>query len=286
MTAWLLKLMLPITFAVTWLQYYGVINWCAQWLDPVFQYLGLPGCGAIVFLTGSIVGTYAGLAVLLSMEFTLRQATILAIMVLISHALPVECAVVKKVGSAPLKMGLLRIIGSFAAAFYLNLVMPEMSQPFGGEVQVNAIAGVGQLMQDWLLSSLRLTVMMFGIIYALMIVQRVMNDYGIMHRLVKPLEPLMRILGLPQNASYLWLVGNVLGISYGSAMMLELEESGQITKEEANEVNYHLIMNHSMLEDTMVFASAGISALWILSTRMLFAFLLVWLRKGVKRLLR
>ena len=64
-------------------------------------------------------------------------------------------------------------------------------------------------------------------------------------------------------------------------MMLELEENGVITKEEANQVNYHLIMNHSMLEDTMVFATAGISALWILSTRILFALILVWGRRAV-----
>ena len=92
----------------------------------------------------------------------------------------------------------------------------------------------------------------------------------------------MKFFGLPQNTAYLWLVGNILGISYGSAAMIELEESGQITRSEANDVNYHLIMNHSMLEDTMVFAMAGISAFWILSTRILFAFALVWLRRGVK----
>ena len=67
-------------------------------------------------------------------------------------------------------------------------------------------------------------------------------------------------------------------------MMISLEESGQISKEEANEVNYHLIMNHSMLEDTMVFATAGVSAVWILTTRILFAFLLVWGRRGFVKL--
>ena len=93
----------------------------------------------------------------------------------------------------------------------------------------------------------------------------------------------MQFFGLPRNAAYLWLVGNVLGISYGSAVMLQLEEEGKITRQAADEVNYHLIMNHSMLEDTLVFATAGVSALWILSTRLLFAFVLVWGRKLLKR---
>ena len=284
MSWWLLKIMLPISLAVRLLQYYGVIAWCAQWLDPVFQYLGLPGASAIAFLTGASVTTYACLAVMLSMTLTLRQATIIAIMVLICHALPLECAVVKRVGSKPFKMGLIRILGAFAAAFYLNMVLPEMSEPFGHIVVSDVDVTLAEVMQEWLVSSVKLSIMIIAIIYSLMVIQRVMDDLGIMYKLVKPIEPLMTFFGLPRNAAYLWLVGNVLGISYGSAMMISLEESGQISKEEANEVNYHLIMNHSMLEDTMVFATAGVSAVWILTTRLLFAFLLVWGRRGVKKL--
>ena len=284
MSGWLLKIMLPISLAVRLLQYYGVIAWCAQWLDPVFQYLGLPGASAIAFLTGASVTTYACLAVMLSMTLTLRQATIIAIMVLICHALPLECTVVKRVGSKPFKMGLIRILGAFAAAFYLNMVLPEMNEPFGHVMAADVEVGLTEVMREWLASSVRLSLMIMGIIYSLMVIQRVLDDLGIMYKLVKPIEPLMTFFGLPRNAAYLWLVGNVLGISYGSAVMISLEESGQISKEEANEVNYHLIMNHSMLEDTMVFATAGISAVWILTTRILFAFLLVWGRRGVKKL--
>ena len=281
---WLLKIMLPISLAVRLLQYYGVIEWCAQWLNPVFQYLGLPGASAIAFLTGASVTTYACLAVMMSMALTMRQATIIAIMVLICHALPLECTVVKKVGSKPFRMGLIRIAGAFMAALYLNMVLPEMNTPFGHVAASDVVITLGGVLQEWLISSVKLVIMIMGIIYSLSVVQRMMDDLGLMYQLVRPIQPLMRFFGLPRNAAYLWLVGNVLGISYGSAMMISLEESGQITKEEANEVNYHLIMNHSMLEDTMVFATAGVSAVWILSTRILFALLLVWGRKGIKRL--
>ena len=282
-TLWLLRIMLPVSLLVTILQYFGVIAWIAQYLNPVFQYMGLPGASAIAFVTGASVTTYACLAVMLSMQLTMREATIIAIMVLICHALPMECAVVKRVGSNPWRMAVLRIEAAFLAAFYLNAVLPDMPQPFsmqptmaGGETTIM------QLAEQWAWSSLRLSLMIFGIIYALMVIQRVFERLGIMTLLTRPLRPLMRFFGLPENSSYLWLVGNVLGISYGSAAMIDLEERGQITREEANEVNYHLIMNHSMLEDTLVFATAGVSALWILSTRMLFAFLLVWGRRGVK----
>ena len=284
-TLWLLKIMIPISLAVRLLQYYGVIEWVAQYLNPLFQYMGLPGASAIAFLTGASVTTYACLAVMLSMHLTLRQATIIAIMVLICHALPMECAVVKKVGSKPFKMAVLRIVGAFLAALYLNLVLPEMPQPFTTMPVADSIVSVWEVVEQWLWASLKLCAMIYGLIYGLMVLQRILDKLGIMRMLTQPLRPLMLFFGLPENASYLWLVGNVLGISYGSAMMLDLEERGEITREEANEVNYHLIMNHSMLEDTLVFATAGVSAAWILSTRILFAFLLVWFRKLYKRML-
>lgn len=278
-SVWLLRLMLPISLTVQLLQYFGVIEWFATWLNPVFSYLGLPGASAIAFMTAASVTTYAGLAVMLSMTLTMRQATILAIMALICHALPMESAVVKKVGSKPFRMALLRIGAAFLAAVYLNLVLPEMPETFGGMHSIDSPDSLMEVIEAWFYSSIKLSAMIIGLIYCLMVIQRLMDDLGIMYKLVMPLRPLMKFFGLPENAAYLWLVGNILGISYGSASMLALEESGQITKDEADEVNYHLIMNHSMLEDTMVFASQGISAVWILSTRILFALVLVWGKK-------
>ena len=282
-TLWLLKIMIPISFAVCLAQYFGLIEWCAGWLNPLFCHIGLPGASSIAFLTGATSTTYAALAVMLSMELTLRQATIIAIMVLICHALPLECTVNKKVGSKPFRMGFLRVCGALLAAVYLNLVLPELSDPFSALPLSSAEASLIEVLKGWLISSMKLIIMIFAIIYALMFIQRFMEKFGLMQKLTKPLEPLMQFFGLPRNAAYLWLVGNVLGISYGSAVMLQLEEEGKITRQEADEVNYHLIMNHSMLEDTLVFATAGVSALWILSTRLLFAFVLVWGRKLLKR---
>lgn len=285
-TLWLLKIMVPISLAVILMQHYGVIAWLSQYLNPVFQYLGLPGASAIAFLTAASVTTYAGLAVMMSMALTMREATILAVMMVLCHALPLECAVINKVGSNPYKMGLLRIMAAFIAAFGLNFVLPSMPRPFIARHTVAADVFVWDVVWQWACGSVRMSLMILVLIYTLMVLQRVLERYNVMRMLVIPLRPVMRFFGLPENAAYLWLVGNVLGISYGSAAMLDLEDSGQITREEANEVNYHLIMNHSMLEDTMTFGVCGVSAVCILSVRMLFAFCLVWGRKGLKRIMR
>ncbi len=280
---WLLKLMIPISLAVALLQHFGVIEWIAQYLNPVFQYMGLPGSSAVIFITGATAGTYAGVAAMMSIPLTLRQATILCLMIALCHALPMECAVCKKTGSSFFKMGVIRIIMAFLCAYYLNIVLPDMPEAYA-YMGAAADSSLMEVLYTWLLSQLKMVVMVFGIIYSLMVIQRLIEAYNLLPKLSKVFAPLMRVFGLPEQSTYMWLVGNVLGLSYGSAVMLELEEKGVISREEANDVNYHLIMNHSMLEDTIVFAVTGISALWIISTRVLFAMLLVWGRILVKRL--
>jgi len=200
---------------------------------------------------------------MLQLSLTIREATIVGIMICLCHALFVESAVNKKVGSSFWKMFVIRFCMAFVCAFYLNLVLPQnMSGQFGEGITMEAEDGNWLL--GWVISSIKMSIIIFLIIFALMIVQRMIEHYDLMEKLAKPLRPLMRFCGLPENAAYMWIVGNILGVSYGSAVMMDLEEKGEITPDEANDVNYHLIMNHSLLEDTTVFASLGIPALWII----------------------
>lgn len=278
--SWLLKLMIPISLAVALLQHWGILAWIAGYLNPLFHMLGLPGESAVLFISGAAAGTYAGIAAMMSVHLTLRQATIVGIMILICHALPMECTVNHKTGSNFWKMGLIRILMAFVAAVFLNRVLPEMSVPY---IYIGAAAEstLSQVLLTWAVSQAKIAIMVFLIIYSLMVIQRLIEAYSLLDPLSRFLAPLMRLFGLPRQAAYMWLVGNVLGLSYGSAVMLDLEEKGQITRQDANAVNYHLIMNHSMLEDTIVLAVTGVSVFWILATRLLFALIVVWGRKSL-----
>ena len=279
--SWLLKLMIPISLAVALLQHWGILAWIAGYLNPLFSMMGLPGESAVLFISGAAAGTYAGVSAMMSVHLTLRQATIVGIMILICHALPMECTVNHKTGSNFWKMGLIRIFMAFVAAMCLNQVLPEMTVPY---LYIGAAAesSLAEVLLTWAVSQIKISIMVFLIIYSLMVLQCLIEAYSLLEPLSRFLAPLMRLFGLPRNAAYMWLVGNVLGLSYGSAVMLDMEEKGHITRADANDVNYHLIMNHSMLEDTIVLAMTGVSVLWILGTRMFFALVVVWGRKLVK----
>jgi len=278
--SWLLKLMIPISLAVALLQHWGILAWIAGYLNPLFSMMGLPGESAVLFISGAAAGTYAGVAAMMSVHLTLRQATIVGIMILICHALPMECTVNHKTGSNFWKMGLIRILMAFVAAMCLNQVLPEMSIPY---IYMGAAAesSMAEVLLTWAVSQIKIAIIVFLIIYSLMVLQCLIEAYSLLAPLSRFLAPLMRLFGLPRQAAYMWLVGNVLGLSYGSAVMLDMEEKGYVTRRDANAVNYHLIMNHSMLEDTIVMAMTGISVFWILATRIFFAFIVVWTHKSL-----
>lgn len=287
MTLWLLKMMIPISAVVTTLQYLGVIAWAAQYLNPLFRHIGLPGESAVAFITAASLTTYAGIAVMLSLELTLRQATILSLMMLLCHALPMECTVTHRTGSSLAGMVVLRIAMAFVAAFYLNAVLPPMPEPFGfGAAAATLGAPIAQVVEGWVVSNAKVSVMMFLIIYAVMLLQNLLQAYHLLSSISRFLRPLMRLFGLPPDAAYFWLVGNTLGISYGGAVMFDCIQHGQISRAKAAAVNRHLAMNHSIIEDTCVFGAIGISVFWILSTRLLFALIVVWGRKLIRQLLR
>ena len=274
---WLLKVMLPISLAVRVLQYVGVIDWLAGYLSPVFSYIGLSGDSAFVFLTSIFLPLYPTIAVMTTLTLTLREATILAVMCLISHNLPVECSVAHKTGSRFGEIVAFRIAMSFVAAVVLNWLLPQSDAPFNFLASATTeVTSWGMLLMQWLTSSLSLIVTIVLIVTALMVLQRVLEEFGWMHRIAHSLSPLMRLFGLPSGCSLLWLTGNVVGMAYGAAIMIDEVEEGRLTREEANLVNHHLGVSHSLLEDTMLFVAMGISFWWICLTRLVLAMIAVW----------
>ena len=282
---WLFKVMLPISLAVRVLQYVGVIDWLAGYLSPIFSYIGLSGDSAIVFLTSIFLPLYPTIAVMTTLTLTLREATILAVMCLVSHNLPVECSVAHKTGSPFGRIVAFRIGMSFASAIILNLLMPKSDAPFSFLASATTeITSWGMLFTQWLSSSLVLIITIILIVSALMVLQRVLEEFGWMHRIAHILAPLMRLFGLPSGCSLLWLTGNVVGMAYGAAIMIDEVEQGRLTRHEANLVNHHLGVSHSLLEDTMLFVAMGISFWWIFLTRLALAMIAVWTMRGIKRL--
>jgi spore maturation protein SpmB len=273
---WLLKIILPISLAVSLLQYWGVITVIAGLLAPVFSLIGLPGESAIVFITSFFLPLYAPVAVIATLSLDLREITILALMCLISHNIIVETAVQRKTGSSALIMFSLRICTSFLAAFILNLVLPLH---LGASVVVEKtvyFSNYGEVLTNWLIGAGWLTLKITLIVSGLMMLQSILKEFNILNYMSKLFAPLMRIMGLSDDSCFLWLVAQTLGLGYGSAVMIEEVEQKNITPYNANLLNYHIAINHSLLEDTLLFVAIGVPAAWMITPRFILAIIVVW----------
>lgn len=277
---WLFKIILPISLLVRLLQYSGLLDLFSGYLNPVFSGMGLPGETAIIFLTSIFTPLYAPIALITSMSLSVREATILAMMCLISHNLFVECSIQAKTGSSWIGMFILRIVMSFVAAFSLNAIMPQydalMGQSGGSAVACNSL---GEVFLLWAESSLSVIVTILWVVTALMILHYVLEEFKLMRKLSGYFKPLMRVFGLSDNSAMLWLIGNMVGLAYGGAIMIEQIDEKQITLEESDLLNYHLAMSHSLLEDSLIFSALGIPVFWVVAPRIVFAMAVVWTKR-------
>jgi len=279
---WLLKIILPISLAVSLLQYWGVIAQIASLLAPVFSIIGLPGESAIVFISSIFLSLYAPIAIIATLPLETREITILALMCLISHNMIVETAIQKKTGSSAIVMFSLRIFTSFAAAFLLNKMLPEVVGISHLAQKSIVFGSLPAMLVDWVIGAGWLILKITLIVTGLMILQNILKEFNILNLLSKIIAPFMRIMGLSKDSSFLWFVAQILGLTYGSAVMIEAVECHEITPANADLLNYHIAINHSLLEDTLLFVAIGVPAGWIVAPRFALAILVVW---GVRALM-
>ncbi len=273
---WLLKIILPISFLVSLMNYLGVIALIATYLSPVFSVIGLPGESAIVFISSLFLTLYAPIAIMATLALDMREITILALMCLISHNMFVETAIQKKTGSSAVVMFTLRLFTSFLAAFILNKLLPE-------HIGVNSISekaivfdSFTAMVLAWMKGSAWLILKITLIVSGLLMLQNILKEFKIIDLIAKPFAPVMKIMGLSSNTSFLWFIAQIVGLTYGSVVMIEEVQHGDIQPADADLLNYHIAINHSLLEDTLLFVAIGVPAVWITFPRIFLAILAVW----------
>lgn len=271
--------MVGVSFAIMLLQYFGVIEWISQLLTPVFSSFGLPGEAALAYVSGYFVNCYTAMAVMSTLNLDMRAATILAVMVLCSHNMIVETTVQAKTGSSALRIVVIRTLSAFILAFVLNKIMPGEFVSRISHVSTTSNVPFIDLLQSWAFRTLKTVALMIVLVYLLTLLQRILNEFGIIKHISNFLKPVMIFFGLPPRTAFLWLVANTLGLAYGAAVMIDEAETGTTTKEENDLLNHHIGVSHSNLEDLLLFTAIGGSFLWMLLSRWAMSLLLVWERK-------
>lgn len=277
-TTWLLgKIIFPVTFIVTVLGFTPVLQKIVDFIAPIMRLFGLPGEAAVPLVLGNFLNLYAGIGGILSLELTVKEVFIIAVMLSFSHNLLIESGVAIKVGVKLWVVLVVRIGLAMISAIIINLVWSG-----GGEVAKYGFAqlenkqadGVGEIL---LVATEKAALGVFQlalVVIPLMIMIQIMKDLKWMDYISKKMGPVTRALGMNENASFTLLSGLVFGLAMGAGVMIQAVREDGVSKKDATLAIIFLVSCHAVVEDTVIFIPLGIPVLPLLIIRLLVAVLL------------
>jgi len=273
---WIIKITVAVSFAMMLLKYFDILPWISDAVSPVFRIFGLPGAAALAYVSGYFVNVYSCIAVMSTLDLDVRAITILCTMVMCSHSMVLETAVLKKTGANSVRMVIVRTLSAFILGIVLNQVLPGTANLSVAAAEAGEKLPFWTTLWEWFLSALKLVLMMIGIIYTLNILQRLLREFGVMEKLAKVFRPLMTVFGLPSDTVFLWIVANIIGLGYGAAAMLDEMDHGGVSRREVLLLDTHICISHSNLEDLLLLTACG--AVWwvLLLARWAMSIVLVW----------
>ena len=277
-TTWELgKVIFPITLIVSILRYTPVYDALLSVLTPVMGLIGLPNEAAIPLILGNLLGLYAAIGAILTMEMTVKQVFILALMLGFSHMLPAESAVCRRVGVSATLVTLFRLGLALAAAVGVNLLWSGGSET----ARYGLVAAPGSAPSGWaeiLLGAMQTAatgiLQLAVIVLPLMIFIQAMRDLGALDRFAALMRPLMRPLGISPHGAVTMAGGLFFGLAFGAGVILQQVREQEFTKRELTLMVLFLCACHAIVEDTLVFVPLGINVLPLLIIRLATAIIL------------
>ncbi|XXJ20129.1 nucleoside recognition domain-containing protein [Desulfovibrio caledoniensis] len=275
----LFKIMIPVLILVKILQEFGLIKYLAWPLEPIMGLLGLPAEMGLVWATTLINNIYTGMIVLASFTgdapLTGAQATVLGVLMLVAHGLPIETAIADRSGARFLFQCCIRMAGAFVLAWLLHQIYSAtgtLSGPAPMLFQTDASAGNGSI-AAWALGQVRNLASIFCIIFTLIAIMRVLGAIGVIDLMNHILRPVLDLIGIGPKASAITVIGLTMGLSYGGGLIISEARNGKLSKEDVFYSLTFMGLCHSLIEDTLLIVLIGGHLSGVLWGRLLFAVL-------------
>ena len=284
----LYRIVLPVFFIVAIIGHTDLYLWIADKLEPAMRIFGLPGEAVVPLIVGVFSDEYAVSAAMSPFSFNQAQITIVAMIILYFHSIPIETVVSRKIGIPPLKIAIFRfimaiitgIIVANLAAVFLGGTPPSLQPLPLGEAYSTAPLFSGSfgfdkefilLLPELGLGVLNMALTLLKVLIPMMIVIELMFMYNIVEKLAKKLSPICRLFGISQAAVLPLLIGFLLGITYGVGAIMELNKKTPLSSRDLWMLGVFLFSCHGIIETTYLFTVTGGSAIFIAGLRLLIA---------------
>ncbi|TRM13122.1 hypothetical protein FH966_16170 [Lentibacillus cibarius] len=256
------KVIFPITLIVTILQHTPILPWVVDKISPLMGLIGLSGEAAVPLVLGNALNLYAGIAAIVSFDFTVKEVLIMAVMLSFSHNLFIESTVASKVGVNWWIISGIRLSLALVSATVINLIWrggaeqaqygllsSEDTASFGGPVEI-----VFQGLQTALFAVVQLA----AIVMVLMVIMQFLREKGWLQLFSDKLAPFTKLLGMEKNTTMTLVAGLTIGLAYGAGLMIQAVEEDGVSKRDMYLALVFLVSCHAVVEDTVIFIPLGI----------------------------
>ena len=190
-------IMIPTLIVVKILDEIGFVEILNKMFAPLMFLLGLPEAISLVFTTSMLTSPYAGLIVFsglpADMPFTAAQASVLGLLILFTHSLPIEVIICRKAGVRARAMIFIRLGLGILSCYFLNLFFEltgYMNYP--ATILLPSLESAPDLL-SWVISQLKGLGMIFIIIVALVIILDFLKYIGVEKLIEKALKPFLNL---------------------------------------------------------------------------------------------
>ena len=136
-------------------------------------------------------------------------------------------------------------------------------------------------LEDTGLTILRLLWNITYIIIPILIAVEILKDLGWMRKFAQKAQGAMKRLRLPGESAFGLLVGMVIGLVFASGLMLKMKDEVPMTRRQRNAMFIVIGLAHALIEESIIFLVLGANPFWIVLTRLVFAFVAVFLYWGI-----
>ncbi|MBM9605845.1 hypothetical protein [Desulfopila inferna] len=280
-TSWeLLKITIPVVILTKVLEELGMILLLSSFLEPVMGLIGLPGSMGLVWATALLTNLYGAIVVFATLapelNLTVAQVTVVCSAMLIAHSLPLELTITKKAGAPFTPIALLRLIGAFVYGFLLSTICTVFQVWQEPAVMLFKAEQKDESLWAWGLSQLENFALIVLVIFSIIIIMKILRGIGILSLFERMLEPVLPLFGMSKKAAPVTVVGMVMGISYGGALIIRETNSGGMSKREVFFSLALMGLSHALVEDTLLMAALGAHWGGILFGRVLFSLVVIY----------
>ena len=283
---WICKILVPASFVVTMLQWSGLLYQMEPVLSPLMRLINLPGQATLPIISGMLIGNYATIAATTVIPFNLGQMTLMVVFSLIAHNLVVEGLIQHRAGINMAKITVVRVATAILTVLIISQFFTDTTAVVAMPTEFTKSVPFITELKTWGVDIGRLLFKILAIIMGIVTGLELLKVLGLTSYLIRFFRPIMRILGLSDQASALWMTAAVFGLTLGGAVIVEEAQKGALTKDELERLHISIGINHSMVEDPALFLVLGLNGFWLWVPKLVAGIVVVQIYRVAKYLKR